>query len=408
MSSQRTELDVLELVDDRAAPASAPLGRERGGDRAERLPGGGADLPAGHVVGQRQQRGQPGRHAGRVPRVGSLDQPPGLRELSPARRPPRRRSAGRRPATGGSPGTGRCPQAGPRSSPARSSRTGSQSGSACCPGPQLDVPFARGGAHLEGASAPAPRAIAAAVSPTRSRPSVGRCTYPSVTGTSSSASVPDLMAAAAAIEARWPPPSARGVRLGAPGRAGSARPRRARRGGRAPRRRRRAWMPSMRAAGPSRQERAAGRSRLARSCSSRSSVRRTLRCAAIRCDTDAGVAVPGGQRVEVGRGSGRDRLCPAGRCGRRRPGPRPCPHVRDDLLQVGAVDRGVVEPVAGPVAVRVQAAAAAGDDRALAAGGGQPGDAVLPGPDGGVSGGGVERSAGRCRGRSRARRRRRP
>ena len=40
---------------------SAPLGRPRGCDRAERLPGGGADLPAGHVVGQWQHRRQPGR-----------------------------------------------------------------------------------------------------------------------------------------------------------------------------------------------------------------------------------------------------------------------------------------------------------------------------------------------------------
>src|SRR6185437_13075703 len=95
-----------------------------------------------------------------------------------------------------------------------------------------------------------------------------------------------------------------------------------------------------------------------------------------------GVAVPGGQRVEVGL---RHRVRGPASGGLVRP------DVRDDLLQVGAVDGRVRESAAGPVAVSVQAAAAAGDDGTLAAGGGQAGDALLPRLDGRVGGGRVKR-----------------
>ena len=59
-------------------------------------------------------------------------------------------------------------------------------------------------------------------------------------------------------------------------------------------------------------------------------------------------------------------------------GAKPRSYVSDDLLQFSAVDGGVHEPAAGPVAVRVEAAAAARDYGALAASGGQAGEATLP------------------------------
>ena len=184
---------------------SAPLAGQRGGDRAERLPGGGADLPPGHVVGQRQQRGQPRRDAGRVARVGLLDQPPGLLELSlPGGRLAGGQPAGGRPLVAVTVGVGvlephrEFPGAQlAHRLPVRSVRGSAavrQARRATCPRRPAPRRRLRRG----------PRASPSRLSPTRSRPSVGRCTYPPATGTSSSASVPDLMAAAAAIDARWP------------------------------------------------------------------------------------------------------------------------------------------------------------------------------------------------------------
>ena len=92
----------------------------------------------------------------------------------------------------------------------------------------------------------------------------------------------------------------------------------------------------------------------------------------------------------------RRRGCPAPESGPRRRGLRgddPRLHVLDDLLQISAVDRRVIEAVPGLVPVRVEPAAAAGDDRAPAAGVAQAVDAELPGLDGRVPGGLAERVA---------------
>ena len=74
----------------------------------------------------------------------------------------------------------------------------------------------------------------------------------------------------------------------------------------------------------------------------------------------------------------------------RGPGRQAAADVRDQREQVRAVDRRVVEAIARPVAVGVETAAAAGDDRAFLAGLAQPGGSLLAGLDARMRGDDIE------------------
>ena len=89
-------------------------------------------------------------------------------------------------------------------------------------------------------------------------------------------------------------------------------------------------------------------------------------------------AEAGCQRAELGGGNA---VCGAGRGGGAGRLAGPAADMADQLEQVGAVGRRVVEAGAGAVTVGVQAAAAAGDDRAFLAGPAQPGESLLAGED---------------------------
>ena len=166
--------------------------------------------------------------AARVARVVLLDERPGFLELILPRGHLAGRSAGGARATDGSPGRGRCPQGGPRTDPARSSRTGSQSGSLSARPSRRAT--CRSGAHLEGAVGEhcerGGRAVADPQPPERGQVQVPAGDRDVDLGEGAG---PDRRRGRDGREVA----SVRPTWL-APGRAGSARPRPARTGGRVP------------------------------------------------------------------------------------------------------------------------------------------------------------------------------